>query len=116
MKQCVRTLLAIIVATVQEGTLEMEDYMAVVVWVRSKPVALTYTSFVHICMHAITACNMNFYIVLDIDECNGLHDCLAGATCRNGNGSYTCDCPSGYRGDGRLPWFPQGCVGKELLT
>ena len=59
--------------------------------------------------------NMNatiYILILDIDECNGLHDCLAGATCRNRNGSYTCDCPSGYTGDGRLPWFPQGCVGK----
>ena len=49
--------------------------------------------------------------LLDINECNGLHDCLTGATCTNGEGSYACECPSGFGGDGRWPRYGQGCIG-----
>lgn len=29
----------------------------------------------------------------------------------NVNGSYTCECPDGFTGDGRWPWLGQGCIG-----
>ncbi|KAI8488563.1 hypothetical protein Bbelb_335920 [Branchiostoma belcheri] len=38
----------------------------------------------------------------DIDECSAeIADCLPEASCRNTEGSYHCECPKGYRGDGR---------------
>ncbi|XP_078615239.1 uncharacterized protein LOC144884129 isoform X2 [Branchiostoma floridae x Branchiostoma japonicum] len=38
----------------------------------------------------------------DINECSAeLTDCLPNASCRNTEGSYRCECPTGYRGDGR---------------
>ncbi|XP_078697472.1 uncharacterized protein LOC144925368 [Branchiostoma floridae x Branchiostoma belcheri] len=38
----------------------------------------------------------------DIDECSAeIADCLPEASCRNTEGSYRCECPKGYRGDGR---------------
>lgn len=38
----------------------------------------------------------------DINECaTGSHDCHASATCTNTNGSHTCNCNHGYRGNGR---------------
>lgn len=38
---------------------------------------------------------------LDIDECvNGTDDCHANAMCTNRIGSFTCQCHSGYTGDG----------------
>ncbi|CAH1239804.1 HMCN1 [Branchiostoma lanceolatum] len=38
----------------------------------------------------------------DIDECSAeLAHCLPEASCRNTEGSYRCECPTGYRGDGR---------------
>ena len=36
----------------------------------------------------------------DVDECNGENDCDDNATCNNTFGSYTCDCKTGYSGDG----------------
>jgi hypothetical protein len=39
---------------------------------------------------------------LDKDECmNGDHDCLWNADCMNTEGSFTCACKSGYKGDGK---------------
>ena len=29
----------------------------------------------------------------------------------NANGSYTCECPDGFTGDGRWPWLGLGCIG-----
>jgi len=38
----------------------------------------------------------------DINECaQNTDDCVAGATCQNSNGGFTCTCPSGYTGDGK---------------
>ena len=36
----------------------------------------------------------------DIDECSGENHCDENASCNNTFGSYTCDCKSGYSGDG----------------
>ena len=60
-----------------------------------------------------------YYYFKDIDECAsnhvyslfGYNDCIIGAVCTNTNGSYNCNCPDGYIGDGR--WFTSGCNGKQ---
>lgn len=46
--------------------------------------------------------------VPDIDECTTAeHTCAAdGGLCTNTDGSYTCECASGYRGDGHT------CIGE----
>ena len=39
----------------------------------------------------------------DVDECAvGVHDCQQNANCTNTIGSFTCQCRSGYSGDGRV--------------
>ena len=37
----------------------------------------------------------------DVDECEGAHDCLPEAACVNVVGTYLCQCPPGYGGDGK---------------
>ena len=38
---------------------------------------------------------------VDHNECTtGTHDCASKGLCTNTNGSYTCSCPSGYKGNG----------------
>jgi len=40
-------------------------------------------------------------IFIDIDECvENTHRCSAHADCEDTEGSYTCTCHEGYRGDG----------------
>lgn len=41
----------------------------------------------------------------DLDECSdeGVgNDCVDNATCNNISGNFTCICPEGFEGDGRL--------------
>ena len=41
------------------------------------------------------------YLFLDIDECSlSSSPCHTDATCTNSNGSFECDCQSGYTGNG----------------
>ena len=41
------------------------------------------------------------YFSLDIDECrDGTNKCSSNARCINTQGSYTCSCSHGFRGDG----------------
>ncbi|KAH9659337.1 Wall-associated receptor kinase-like 2 [Citrus sinensis] len=47
--------------------------------------------------------------VTDIDECNEGYPCEG--TCKNTPGSYTCQCPIGMHGDGKL-----GCRGFRITT
>ena len=49
----------------------------------------------------------------DIDECSSrsLNGCGPGATCVNRVPGYTCECPPGFRGDGRV-----GCEPAEVRT
>ena len=48
-----------------------------------------------------------FYLYLDVDECtNGSHDCDMNANCTNIESSFTCQCITGYYGDGH------NCTGK----
>ena len=40
-------------------------------------------------------------VFIDIDECSrGLSQCVNNASCSNTNGSYHCNCDSGFSGDG----------------
>jgi len=42
-------------------------------------------------------------VCTDINECTvGTADCVAGGTCNNTPGSFTCTCPANFGGDGRL--------------
>lgn len=42
-----------------------------------------------------------FHFFLDIDECESYTDsCHEYATCTNTEGSYSCTCDAGFRGDG----------------
>ena len=49
----------------------------------------------------------------DIDECASrtLHQCGIGAKCVNRVPGYVCECPAGYKGDGRT-----GCLAAEVRT
>ena len=47
--------------------------------------------------------------VLDINECRGDNDCDVNANCTNTEGSFTCACRSGYKGDGKT------CKGNKLV-
>ena len=39
--------------------------------------------------------------IVDIHECNnGSDNCHADANCTNNNGSFTCECKTGYKGNG----------------
>ena len=51
----------------------------------------------------------------DVDECDPktpFHDCVAMATCINTDGSFACDCPNGFGGDGRTNG--SGCSGIDF--
>ena len=51
-------------------------------------------------------------LAADPDECTmGTDDCVDGATCMNTVGSFTCTCPPGFRGNGRVSPGGSGCTG-----
>ncbi|KAL5728313.1 hypothetical protein ACHQM5_001412 [Ranunculus cassubicifolius] len=64
------------------------------------------------------ACNKGFdgnpYVTeTDIDECKSTHGenrYTCKGTCKNNPGNYTCDCPFGYHGDGKV-----GCSMKHVI-
>ena len=53
---------------------------------------------------------MQFYdFHVDIDECTSkIHNCDRNALCKNTEGSFTCTCKPGYKGDSKK------CNGKYL--
>ena len=57
-----------------------------------------------------------FNFVADIDECTtGLAKCHQQASCINYDGSYVCECNSGYVGDGKTSCL-RLLEGKEFLS
>ena len=49
-------------------------------------------------------------LLLDYDECSqNAYECDQNADCINSAGSYTCQCRSGYTGDGHV------CTGKYFV-
>ena len=53
--------------------------------------------------------------ISDINECDAntpSYDCVPMATCNNNNGSFACDCPHGFEGNGRISG--SGCAGRSL--
>ena len=47
----------------------------------------------------------------DIDECiEGTDDCDDNAVCTNTEGSFTCECESGYTGNGRICSGKLSCI------
>ena len=49
-----------------------------------------------------------FILTVDIDECvSGTDNCDGNANCTNTEGSFTCQCSSGFNGDGET------CEGKN---
>ena len=55
---------------------------------------------------------MHTCLLIDIDECAGDHPCEQ--ECVNLNGSYRCDCTSGYILDGLPDDNPTNCVSEYL--
>ena len=56
--------------------------------------------------------NLNYawFYFEDIDECNsGLHNCHAFAACSNTFGGFTCQCRTGYAGNGTFCRGEVGC-------
>lgn len=51
----------------------------------------------------------NCIIIIDIDECSEEHDCGQFAYCTDTDGSYYCNCTTGYHGDGKT------CVSMLLI-
>ena len=62
-------------------------------------------------MHGEPSCLVTKYfcfIALDIDECSlSVDNCHANANCTNTDGSFLCNCDSGYTGNGTV------CAGKN---
>ena len=41
-------------------------------------------------------------VCVDINECTSrMSDCISSAVCVDTDGSYVCNCPAGYHGDGK---------------
>ena len=52
---------------------------------------------------------------LDIDEC-ALNACGVDANCTNTDGSFTCHCPAGYKGDARVHCYSEYNTYRIILT
>ena len=66
-------------------------------------IALVLTDTAHL------KCMLIIVLSTDIDECNGTNPCAPNGNCVNTNGSFTCNCSSGYE----LDRSGQSCSGKS---
>lgn len=72
-----------------------------------------YLSTYHSQYRSLKSLNIYLIFFADIDECSSrsLNGCGLGATCVNRVPGYTCECPPGFQGDGRI-----GCEPAEVRT
>ena len=70
-------------------------------------IALMLTDTAHLKPMHVNYCPCNY--CTDIDECNGTNPCAPNGNCVNTNGSFTCNCSSGYE----LDRSGQSCSGKS---
>ena len=70
---------------------------------------------IHDCMFELHVCvylsQPPVVLPTDNDECNGTNPCAPNGNCMNSNGSFTCDCFTGYM----LDPSEQNCSGKYVV-
>ncbi len=60
-------------------------------------------------LHIVSYHNCNYFIFIDVNECSlDTNSCDSNADCNNTVGSYSCQCRSGYAGNGK------SCLGMHL--
>ena len=53
-------------------------------------------------LHSVSYHNCNYFVFIDVNECSlDTNSCDSNADCNNAVGSYSCECRSGYAGNGK---------------